>query len=375
MLPSKFPNRRNFHKALSLGIAAGATARATGSTVASVAEPRSLGLAVVGLGELTTKHLVPAIRQSRACHLAAIVSGSRDKADAWGQRWHVAPSQRYGYGGFDAIVDDTAVDAVYLALPTRMQEEFALRAARAGKHVLCGTPMAHSSESAARMLAACRQAGRQLVVLNWEGARKGTLEAIQRLRQHSAGAEQSLTAALSFALGDERVWRLRQDMAGGGALLSLGIPFLQAARAVAGEEPVSVTAQETKRHPRTFAEVDETMTWALNFPGGLVARGIVSLSVERLNCLQWTSDRVQGHFPDAFALRSAGTTRAGADLAADGLREVAMEFDRWSLHLQTPAADWQSAEAGLRDLRIIEAIYASAEQGRTLAIASSCGLA
>jgi predicted dehydrogenase len=370
MLQSKFPNRRNFHKALSLGIAAGAAAGGTAWTVASEVEPRSLGLAVVGLGELATKQLVPAIRQSRACHLAAIVSGSRDKADSWGQRWQVARSHRYDYDGFDAIIDDATVDAVYLALPTRLQEEFTLRAARAGKHVLCGTPMAHSSESAARMLEACRQAGRQLVVLPWEGARTETLEAIQRLRQQSAGATQSLTAALSFTLGHEGAWRLRRSMAGGGALMSLGIPFLRAARAVAGEEPISVTAQETKRHPRTFAEVDETMTWALNFPSGLVARGIVSLSVERLNCLHWTSDRAHAHFSDAFELRSRGALPEVADHAAVALRGLAAEFDRWSRQLQTGEAGWQSAEAGLRDLRIIEAIYASAEQGRTLAIAS-----
>ncbi len=104
--------------------------------------PKRLGYAIVGLGKLGVGAVLPAFAFTERCRPAALVSGDRDKARAVADHYGIDSKAIYDYKNFDAIRDNPAVDVVYVILPNAMHEEYTIRAAQAGKHVLCEKPMA-----------------------------------------------------------------------------------------------------------------------------------------------------------------------------------------------------------------------------------------
>ena len=125
---------------------------------------RRLGVAVVGIGHLSLLQILPGFGQAQHVRLTALVSGERDKARAVAAQYGVKESSLYDYAGFDALKDNPEVDIVYIVLPNAMHAEFTVRAAQAGKHVLCEKPMATSVADAQHMVEACKQAGRKLMI-------------------------------------------------------------------------------------------------------------------------------------------------------------------------------------------------------------------
>ncbi len=138
--------------------------RATGRPRAPQPLPpaQRVGFAIVGLGELSIREILPAFGQSQKARLAALVSGEPDKANTLARKHGIGANNVYSYANFDRWRDDPTVDVV---LPNALHEEYVIRAARADKHVLCEKPMSTSSESAARMIQACAQANRHLMIV------------------------------------------------------------------------------------------------------------------------------------------------------------------------------------------------------------------
>ncbi|HWO13265.1 MAG TPA: Gfo/Idh/MocA family oxidoreductase, partial [Polyangiaceae bacterium] len=251
-----------------LGASASAAAQAGGT-----APGRKLGVALVGLGNLSEHQIAPALAsKTKLCKLTALVSGHPDKAKAWAQKYGVPETSIYDYPGFDRIKDNPDVDVVYIVLPNSMHAEYTIRAARAGKHVLCEKPMAVSVKECDQMIAACKAAGRQLAIAYRLHFEPNNLEMMRLAREKVLGAVKVIEAAAGFRIGDPTQWRLDKKLAGGGSLMDIGIYALQAARYIAGEEPVSVTAQATVTDPVKFKPgVDETILFSLKFPSGIIA--------------------------------------------------------------------------------------------------------
>ena len=152
--------RRRFLGGLSAGVGGTLVSAGPWSALAEGAtaeEPpaRKLGFALVGLGRLSEGQLVPAFKTTKYCRLAALVSGKPDKAKAWAQQNGVPEKNIYDYQNFDRIKDNPDVDVVYVVLPNSMHAEYTIRAAKAGKHVLCEKPMAISVKECDEMIAAC----------------------------------------------------------------------------------------------------------------------------------------------------------------------------------------------------------------------------
>ena len=156
-------SRREFLTTVSAGVAAGMTQGGFFSG-AHAAEDRKLGVALVGLGSLSTHQIAPALAKTQNCRLAAIVTGSPEKEKVWGDKYGVSPTHIYNYEAFDKIAGDDSVDIVYIVLPHSMHAEYTIRAAKAGKHVLCEKPMANSSAECNAMIAACQQMNRLLAI-------------------------------------------------------------------------------------------------------------------------------------------------------------------------------------------------------------------
>jgi predicted dehydrogenase len=239
--------------------------------VRAAEEKRRIGYCIIGLGRISMDHFMPAVKMSHHSRITGLVSGHRDKAERMAAEYGVPASSIYSYENCDQMAGNKDIDAVYIALPNNMHAEYTIRAAKAGKHVLCEKPMATTVEDSQAMIDACRAAGRKLMIAYRCHLEPTNLRAIQLIREGKLGAIQAIESAFGFncAAGE---WRLSRNMAGGGPLMDVGIYSLNACRYLAGEEPVSVEGYSSViDKDGRFAEVEENLSWTMKFPSGIVA--------------------------------------------------------------------------------------------------------
>ncbi|HJS55370.1 MAG TPA: Gfo/Idh/MocA family oxidoreductase, partial [Chitinophagaceae bacterium] len=250
-----------------------------------------LGIALVGLGGYAGGQLAPALQQTEHCYLAGIVTGTPSKIPSWREKYKIPDKNVYNYQTFDSIRDNPDIDIIYIVLPNSMHAEYVIRAAQAGKHVICEKPMALSVADCDKMIAACKEAGKMLSVgyrlhfepYNLEMVRLGTKKVYGNIKKISAG--------FGFPIGDPTQWRLKKDLAGGGPLQDVGIYCVQGICYTTGLEPIAVTAQEgPKTIPDKFKEVEQSLTWQFEMPDGIIAEGKASYA-EGFNFLRAEAER------------------------------------------------------------------------------------
>ncbi len=224
-------SRREFGRLAGAGIAAQML-----SSVGARGADRKIGYCIIGLGRISMGHFMPAVLETQTSQITGLVSGHRDKALRMAAQYKVPESSIYSYEEFDKVRDNPAIDAVYVALPNSMHAEYTIRAARAGKHVLCEKPMATSVSDSKDMIQACRQANKKLMIAYRCQYEPTNLRAIQLIRDGRLGKVQAIETANGFKerLGE---WRLNKKLAGGGPLMDMGIYSLNACRYLTGEEP------------------------------------------------------------------------------------------------------------------------------------------
>ena len=242
----------------------GAAALSVASGTPAMSETRKLGYAIVGLGIYGLNVIIPQFANCEHSRLAAVVSGDPAKAHRVAAE-HGLPSRSiYSYANFDSIRDNPDVDIVYVCLPNSMHAEYTIRAARAGKHVMCEKPMAISVAECHSMIAACRAANRKLMIGYRCHFEPFNVEAMRLARSGVAGKTRYVRSEHGFVQRDPSLWRLKRALSGGGSLMDMGVYSLQAARYMTGEEPIAVTAREsTDRTDPRFHEVEDIIDWTL----------------------------------------------------------------------------------------------------------------
>jgi len=325
------------------------------------ADGKKLGVALVGLGNYATHQLAPALQETSNCYLNGIVTGTPAKIDKWKNQYNIPVKNVYNYENFDDIANNESIDVVYVVLPNSMHHEFVIRAAKAGKHVFCEKPMGLTSKECEEMIAACKNAGVRLFV----GYRLHTdpyHKAAMKFRDVGNTVILYVQSEFGFKIGDPTQWRLRKTLAGGGAMMDLGIYAIQAARYSIGKEPISVTAQEYKTDYEKFAEVDETVTWQMEFPGGHVSNSYTSYTTPANN-LYISTERRWFNLMPAFGYGGIkGMTNEG-EINFPPINQQAVQMDTFSKCILDNEESDASGEEGLKDLKVIEAIYKSIETG------------
>lgn len=330
---------------------------------------KSLGIALVGLGNYATNELAPALQKTEHCHLAGLVTGNPDKGSRYARRYNIPDTNIYSYETFDQIVDNPDIHAVYVVLPNAMHAEYSIRAAHAGKHVICEKPMAVSVEECQQMIDACKANN---VTLNI-GYRLHYDLYHDVIRQQAAeqpnGPAQFVQAEFSFMTNNPNQWRLKRALAGGGPMMDVGIYCIQAARYSIGEEPIAVTAREYKTKPEFFSEVEETIVWEMEFPSGAVASCNTSYNyrAERLH-VAYRDNNATAELSPAFVYRNLSGRLGYEKLDFGNPPQQARHMDAIAQSIFGGPATTTGGDEGLQDMRIIEAIYKStANQGaRTL---------
>ena len=257
--------RREFARLGALGLAARFAPRID----AQPAE-RQTGYAIIGLGRIAAIFMA-GVKNSPNSKITALVSGHRDKALRIAAQYGVPESSIYSYEDFDSIASNKAVDAVYVALPNSMHAEYTMRAAKAGKHVLCEKPMAMNVAECQQMIAACKSANVKLMIAYRCQYEPLHLKAIDLIRSGAIGKVQMIEAGFGFneVKGE---WRLDKKMSGGGPLVDVGIYCLNATRYLTGEEPASFQANTSViDHDGRFDTVEENCSWITRFPSGILA--------------------------------------------------------------------------------------------------------
>jgi predicted dehydrogenase len=331
-------------------------------------EEEKLGVALVGLGSYATYQLGPALQHTKLCRLTGIVTGTPAKKEQWYRRYGITEEHAYSYETYDRIVDDPAIDIIYIVLPNSMHAEYTIRAAQAGKHVICEKPMATSVADAEAMVAACRENDRKLSIgyrLHYEPHH----EKVMRLgRQNVFGPVREMQGDFAFRIGSNPdVWRLNRELAGGGPLMDIGVYVVQAALYTVGELPVAVTARKETINEELFSEVEESIEWALEFPGGLVAHGASSYS---RGGNSHRADATDGWFELQPAYGYSGVRGRTSDDVLDfpQVNQQALQMDAFADHILHDAENRVPGEMGLRDTKILYAIYEAAETGEKVTL-------
>jgi len=352
---------------------AAASSALLSSGAARAAPERPLGYAIVGLGGYGLGVIIPQFANCAHSRLAAVVSGDPAKAHRVAAEHGLPERSIYSYESFDRIRDNPDVDIVYVCLPNSMHAEFVIRAARAGKHVMCEKPMAMSAAECVKMIAACKTANRKLMIGYRCHFEPFNLEAMRLARSGAAGKIRYVRSEHGFIQGDPSRWRLKRSLAGGGSLMDMGIYALQAARYMTGEEPVAVQAMEsTDRNDPRFHEVEDQIDWQLLFPSGAIA-ACKSMYSANQNHIIAVGDK--GRIELEPATRYDGnhiwTGRDGREHEitpppGPGKTQFAGQLDHLVECIASGREPIVSGEEGLRDMRIIDAIYRSAREGRRI---------
>jgi predicted dehydrogenase len=331
---------------------------------ARAAEPtRKLGVALVGLGNLSTNQIAPALQKTKFCRLAGIVSGTAEKRERWAAKYQIPARSIYTYETFDKIKDNPDIDIVYVVLPNSMHGEYTVRAAQAGKHVLCEKPMEVSVEKCQQMIDACKKHGRQLAIGYRCQFVPHHLEMMRISRERQFGPLKILEASFGFKIGDPNQWRLKHDLAGGGALMDVGVYALQGCRYTAGTEPLEITAFETKSDPVKFKEVDETIFWHMKFPHGVLASCGTTYNANGMNRLYAGYESGWAQLDPAYSYGGIKGRTSKGEMDLPQLDHFAAEMDDFAQCILQNKRSKVPGEDGLQDVKIMSAIYESIKNG------------
>lgn len=331
---------------------------------ADLKEDKKLGIALVGLGRYSTYQLAPALQNTEHCRLAAIVTGTPEKAEKWAKDYSIPSKNIYNYDNFDTIKDNPEVDIIYVVLPNFMHAEYTIRAAKAGKHVICEKPMAMSVAEGKTMVEACKKAGVKLQVGYRLYYEPHHLESRRLGQEKVYGKVNLVEASLGFSMADPKSWRLHKDKGGGGALVDLGLYAIQGARRVFGTDPVAVSARGYVFQPDIFKGIYETMVWQMRFPENGLSNHSTSYStyVDRLYA---SAQRGWWRLQPAFnATGAQGETSDGPmNIEVPPYQQTA-QMDDFALAIKNKEETKAPGAEGLKDLRILEAIFKAARTGK-----------
>ncbi|WP_138501819.1 Gfo/Idh/MocA family protein [Nostoc sp. PA-18-2419] len=359
----------------------------TGGPPTALPPERRLGFAIVGLGRLTLEEIMPAFAECKLAKPTALVSGDAVKANQVAQQYGIKPQNIYNYQNYDNLRNNSDVDVIYIVLPNSMHREYTVRGAKAGKHILCEKPMATTVADAQQMIDACKQANRKLMIAYRCQYEPHHRAMIGMIRSKELGTIKVIQADNGQNQGgDLNQWRLKRALAGGGSLPDVGIYCLNATRYLTGEEPIAISAQTftTPSDPR-FKEVEESVTFQLRFPSGILGICSTSYGFHEARRFRVFGSDAWGQLDPGFSyngLRMMISRKSPTNSMAENISEVrigeknqfALEMDHMADCVIQNKQPHTPGEEGLQDQKLIALIYEAAQTGKTITLPRVSGL-
>jgi predicted dehydrogenase len=335
---------------------------------ASCAQPEQsvLRVALMGLGSYASR-VAEAMNSCTKAKITGLISGTPTKLKEWQGKYNVPEKNCYNYENFDNIRNNPDIDAVYIITPNALHHPQCLRVAAAGKHVISEKPMAINAREAKEMVDACKKANVKLLIGYRMRFEAKTLEIIRMRNAGEFGKAMFFQGLSGFRIGNPGQWRLNKQLAGGGAMMDIGIYSVNGARYMVGEDPVWVTAQETKTNPEKFKEgVDETIQFQFGFASGAVASCLSTYSMNYLDRFYLNGEQGFAELQPATGYGPIqGRTHKG-ELTHPHVTHQTTQMDEMAeiiLNGKRPVVP-VDGEDGLKDMIIVDAIYEAVRTGR-----------
>ena len=381
MTASSLSTRRSFLQTAAL--AAPAIIGLNPLVRAQAANEGKLGVALCGLGGFSKQSIAPELPLAQNVYFAGAITGDAAKGREWAAQYGFPEKNIFSYADMPKLADAKDIAIVHVVTPNSLHAEHSIAAAKAGKHVMCEKPMATSAEQCEAMIATAKTAGVYLGVnyrLHWEPHH---VKAIEALRGGAVGdlSNGNYEFSWGYAAGltgpnkDKiKKWLLDPKMAGGGAMFDTGVYPVQAACYLTGKVPVSVRAFPATRHKDLFPEgVEETMSFELLFDDGFQALCRASYSHNFHQCTtlgpKGGVEILPGEKGSVYGQSGGGKPNAKRlivnkkEVPAEDTLQLAVLLDEFANAITNKVPFKADGGMGLRDLRIIEAIYASAKLG------------
>ena len=328
------------------------------------------GWGIVGLGKVAREEIAPALTSLPGSTLAAVAGRDADRAAQFAATHGAARS----YGDYQDLLEDPGVQVVYVATPNALHAEQVVRAARAGRHVLCDKPLALDAEQARSVVQECRQAG-VLLGLMFQTRRQG---GVAEVRDAIAAGEIGRVVAVSVEMGTGRTllkgWRTDPALAGAGTTNNLGVHAYDLLSHLLGQDVVEVTAMTAREEGLALETVAMSL---LRMSGGALAQVNVNQSVAMPFAdvvVHGTKGRVVGRGTSRMNMRGTWTVSTAAG-------ERTLDVDSFSAYRDT-LADFADAVRsgrepspsgldGLRSVEVVAALTRSAAEGRTVEVSAA----
>jgi predicted dehydrogenase len=367
-----FPRASISRRAFGGGIGAMALVAGTVGRSQPAQPGRKLGVVLVGLGGYSSGELAPALRDAKSCYLAGVVTGSPEKGKRWARDFRFPERNIFSYDTMEQLRNAPDIDIVYVVTPNALHARHATAAARAGKHVISEKPFTTSVADAEAVITACRDAKVKLSIgyrLHFDPYYRE----LMRLALDKEFGDFTLAhGEHSHDVTGTEGWRLSKLM-GGGPVKDLGIYLIQAACMAAGETaPVSVMAKQGPKTRPIFIDIEESMTWTMTFANGLVCNCATSYANPRpRNDFRAEGPRGWIKINNAYAYRDLeGVTSKGrlAYASHPPVRQQTLQMDDFARCILDDRPSRVPGEMGLRDTKIIAAIYEAASSGQRVQV-------
>lgn len=333
-------------------------------------EKRKIRYAVVGLGYISQIAILPAFKHATEnSELTALVSSDPEKLKKLSRKYRVP--NKYSYEQYGDCLKSGEIDAVYIALPNHMHRAYAEAAAEAGVHVLLEKPMAFTESDCEAIIAATEHARVKLMVAYRLHFERGNLESIETIRSGKIGEPRIFTSMFSQQIRPDNS-RLKKDV-GRGAIYDMGIYCINAARYLFRSEPTEVFGWNFNSGDERFKEVPETTAGVMRFPGDRVASFVTSFGATDRSTYEVVGTTgtlkmdpaYELSYPLKTELTIEGKTSKKTYKKQDQFAPEIVYFSNCVLNNEEPEP---SGREGLADVRIIEALWKSAESNRPVSI-------
>lgn len=338
-----------------------------------MAPSKRIGYAVIGLGSIAEVAVLPAFRQCTKSRLVALVSHELKRAKALGVKFGVGSC--YAYENYDDCLALPEVDAVFVASVNGAHAEQTVRAARAGKHVLCEKPLANTVRECREMVEACGANRVRLMTAYRKYFEPGSVALKKLVLSGKLGQIKQIFSTYTEIVDPVKAknWQLSKKLAGGGSLMDIGIYCVNTMRWLAGTSPIEATAYAWTQDPRRFSEVEDSISFRLTHPDGLVCHGTSSYSAAAASFVQVHGDKGWAALNPAYAFeeerRLFGKIQGKYfEKTFKVIDEFAPELEAFSSCIQKGNDPEPDGVEGLLDIATIEAIYRSARENRTVKV-------
>jgi predicted dehydrogenase len=329
---------------------------------------KKIRYAVVGLGHIAQAAVMPSFKHAENSELAALVTGNPAKNRALSERYRV---KAYTYDDLETALENEKIDAVYIATPNIFHREHTERAARAGVHVLCEKPMATTQDDCDAMMRTAAQNNVKLMIAYRLHFNDANLHAVRLAKSGDLGEVRYFGSLFGLQVKEGNV-RTRKKL-GGGTLFDIGIYCINAARYLFRDEPIEVVGLTANNGEARFAEIEEMTGAIMRFPEERLAVFTCSFGSTDVSHYDLVGTKGQLRLENAYEYQGElkcvttidGKTTEKIFKPGDQFAPELIYFSDCIIHDRAPEP---SGNEGLADVRVINAIYESAEIGRAVRI-------